>query len=137
MPSIFLLMLCMSVVVGMPPPLSSVTFPPDVPPDLPDLSSSTCDCKLRFCLPVSNCANGYIAKDSCNCCDVCVKTKAMEKCGHIANSAGKCGPGLVCTVRHPHSIENEVLPPDEKVGRCEPGEKLSNVISRLHMINSS
>ena len=131
MSSTFLLILCVSVVVGMPPPFPTMTLPPDVP-EIPDLSSSTCNCQMRFCMPVSKCANGYIEKDPCKCCDVCVKTKAMEKCGHVANSAGKCGPGLICTVRHPYSIENEVLPPDEKVGRCEPGEKYSNSISHGH-----
>lgn len=131
MSSILLLTLCASVAVGMPPPLSSVTLPPDVP-DIPDLSSSTCNCELQFCMPVFNCANGYIAKDSCNCCDVCIKIQAMAKCGHRADSVGKCGPGLLCKVRHPHSMENEILPPDEKVGRCEPGETSSTVISHVY-----
>ena len=95
-------------------------------PIQPDVTKSNkCDeCSYQICFPVIGCKDGYIGKDSCNCCDTCIKTKQLSKCGGIMNIHGQCGSDLVCNIRHPNSHENTPMMPGQKIGRCEKGKTI-------------
>eukprot|EP00795_Rhopilema_esculentum_P016580 gene16580-8004_t len=78
-----------------------------------------CDCAARICVPVLKCEDGFIGKDECKCCNICIKKKEMSKCGGIDNMGGACDKGMICRIRHPNSGENIHLPIEAKYGRCE------------------
>lgn len=90
-------------------------------------------CAQQICLPVLGCEDGYPGKDSCNCCDTCIKTKELVPCGGIMNMLGECGNDMMCHVRHPNSHENRDMMPGQKIGRCEKGIILLLVIAHALM----
>ena len=91
------------------------------PPGVPEVGKCE-ECATKMCIPVMGCKDGNIGKDSCNCCDVCIKTKELAKCGGIMDIHGECGNNMVCHVRHPNSHENRQMMPGSKIGRCEKGQ---------------
>ena len=78
-------------------------------------------CDKTKCIVPLNCKDGKTVTDECGCCSVCSRVEG-EECGGVSSELGVCGKGLMCKVRHPNSIRNSLLPPDFKIGRCEPGE---------------
>ena len=112
--------------------VTALRIPP--PPDLP--KPDRCGlCAPWNCFPIMSCQGGYIGKDSCNCCNVCIKTEELSRCGGSLNVLGLCGNDMFCHVRHPNSHENRGLMPDSKIGRCEKG-KQTFLLSLLFVIDT-
>ena len=92
-----------------------------------------CDCAARICVPIYQfkCEDGFIGKDDCKCCDICIKKEEMSKCGGIDNMGGACNKGMICRIRHPNSGENIHLPVEAKYGRCEKGMSPARAVSKF------